>query len=463
MSFNPDEQQPTISTPDFSISNPTPIPTSDFPTPTLTIPVKRLPQPALANLCFVVAIVAFLAISVVAEVAHWGFTLTSLSGQLTLALIAILFCLFGKFNFKETFSLRKLDWTSVLLCLLIGLAGQFAVRLPSALNGWIMEIFGPFPTEELIPNPKGTVERILFFLIVVVCAPLCEEILNRGFILAGYQRLGFGKTLFYVGLLFGIFHLYPFRFFYTFLLGIVLAYLVLVTGSLYSSIVTHLGFNLIGGFSPWILDWLNQLTGEDGRKLVETEAEINFNSVVSSIPVSLLATGLLILLLQAITRRAAARRPELELGYFGLVRNIRHDTSEVAAHSGAYYGPDQRYRYGKYGYERAKINSDLSIAQNYAWVSKPVQVTKLSIVEQLWWRLSFVLIFMLFGFTCVTEIGIRLSRFDQKNLPPPSDNVRPGIVERYQPPASRIKKSTAAGPVLLSMQKQMGGKFLTGK
>lgn len=495
MSYNP--PPPNFNPPPYLSPTP-PVPDNSPATPARPLmPAgedRRLPTSAVANLGFFVGVLAFLTFSVIAQLGNWGFFLTSFSGELALALVAIFFCVMGRYSFKETFSLRKLDWWTVFLCLLVGFVGQFAVRFPTALNQWIMQIFGPFPVDDLFPNPKDLPGRLLFFFAVVIFGPVCEEVLNRGFVLAGYRHLGFWKCIFFVGLLFGLFHLYPFRFAYTFLLGMILAYLVLVTGSLWSAIAAHIGFNLLGGLAPWILDILDKVAQDNGQRVVAGEGDIDLSSLLATIPISLVAGALFLLLLRAVTRRMARRRPDLELGYLGLARNIRPDLRLGPAATGPFFGPDRRYNFGRYGYERSETpaypangpsfgpvvpdqahpdrppvspemplsgpgqvvspyltpqglpqpsaqpysgpvvgpgylsNSGPAVGPGYAWDTPAAPPPpRLSRRAGLWWKLSFILIFLFYFYTTLTEISIRLkpSKLTAPKAPTSQVQVQP--------------------------------------
>ncbi len=69
---------------------------------------------------------------------------------------------------------------------------------------------------------------------------ICEELLFRGLVLrASWPRLGTASALLLNGLLFGLFHMSIYRVFPTFLLGVVLAFLALRTGSLLPGILLH--------------------------------------------------------------------------------------------------------------------------------------------------------------------------------------------------------------------------------
>jgi membrane protease YdiL (CAAX protease family) len=93
-------------------------------------------------------------------------------------------------------------------------------------------------------------------LILIIIQPIAEEIFFRGFLLDKFKNL-FGKNIaiFFSSLLFGLAHLsygniYPAIL--TFIIGLLLAVLVVKTKNLYSSIIAHILFNLIS-FSIYIL------------------------------------------------------------------------------------------------------------------------------------------------------------------------------------------------------------------
>lgn len=405
---NPADSQPALpgdQNTNGIINNPNSSPESNVAT--------RRPGPGLANLCFFTAVFVFLGLSVLAQVWKVGFIASSFIGQAGLALTAVVFCLAGRYNFKEVFSLRKIPWRVALYCVLIGLVGQFAARFPAALNQWIMQIFGPFPITDLIPNPKGDVEKILFVLIVAGMAPLCEEILNRGFVHAGYRRLSFGKTIFFVGLLFGIFHLYPFRFAYTFVLGMVLAYLVLVTKSIYSSILAHFGFNVVGAFAPWLLDWIKKITPETSKSLLEEANVLDFQTVITTLPISLAAAGLLFWLLRSATVRMKQIYPEIQLGYFGLAYKI----GETNAPTESFTRPRPEFSYGRYGYTPAIAEPK---SETVLIAPTPLSYTARSV-----WYISFSLIAMIYLYTGSLEILRRLN--------PPAPTSPPAAIKIISP------------------------------
>ncbi len=80
-------------------------------------------------------------------------------------------------------------------------------------------------------------------MIIALTPAVCEEIVFRGVILGEYKRINIKTAAVANGFLFGLFHLNPFQFFYTFFVGIILAYLVYITNSFFAGVLGHFTFN----------------------------------------------------------------------------------------------------------------------------------------------------------------------------------------------------------------------------
>ncbi len=129
----------------------------------------------------------------------------------------------------------------------IGLASTYAVLIVSTL---IIATLGFTDLEpqsnvpEELFRDRATV--IVAFLVIGLMAPFAEEVFFRGFVFAGLARsLSLIPGLAVSGLLFGAAHqdltlLIPFS-----LVGVVLAWTYMRTGSLWGSIAVHAAFNLI--------------------------------------------------------------------------------------------------------------------------------------------------------------------------------------------------------------------------
>jgi sodium transport system permease protein len=177
-----------------------------------------------------------------------------LVGQLVAVLApAVLLARLLKVNVRRTFALR--GFRPLLVPVLVaaafaGLAlvlGFYAHVMPQAEQpeGFeqVIEMLASFPPW-------------LFFVLLAVVPPVCEELLCRGFLFAGLRpRLGAWKTVVVTAALFAALHLSLPRFPATFAAGLLLGYIRLRTGSVLACILFHMCWNgvpALAGSMPWI-------------------------------------------------------------------------------------------------------------------------------------------------------------------------------------------------------------------
>jgi hypothetical protein len=75
----------------------------------------------------------------------------------------------------------------------------------------------------------------------------------RGVILGNYKHVSIKKAALMNGLMFGILHLNINQFVYAFVLGVVMAYIVYYTGSIFPSMLLHFCINGISAFASWVV------------------------------------------------------------------------------------------------------------------------------------------------------------------------------------------------------------------
>jgi membrane protease YdiL (CAAX protease family) len=81
---------------------------------------------------------------------------------------------------------------------------------------------------------------------VVIVAPVVEELIFRGVIMHGLMRnYSAAKAIFYSGLLFALFHMNPWQFPATFVLGVILGWIMLKTRNIGLCIAGHAINNLL--------------------------------------------------------------------------------------------------------------------------------------------------------------------------------------------------------------------------
>ena len=153
-------------------------------------------------------------------------------------------------DLRNYFGLKfaKVDWIGIPLGVFCQVVLMNAVNWP--LNKWWPDTFNPERVEnrarDMVDAARG-VWFIVLFLIVVIGAPLVEELVYRGFIQGGLQaRLGSTWALLITAAWFTVVHLEPIEFPGLFAFAIVLGLCYRRTQRLGLSMVTHLAFNATG-------------------------------------------------------------------------------------------------------------------------------------------------------------------------------------------------------------------------
>jgi len=162
---------------------------------------------------------------------------------LLLFLPSLLFVVFGRYDLRRTLSLTAPTPRAVLAGVLIVGGGLPLVWLV----GWLQSFVLPIPwellegLEELVTATD--LPRFLWLLLMLALTPaLCEEVVFRGVLLGGTRTLEPWRAVVLNGLVFGAFHLSfetVIRFLPTALLGMLIAWTVWRTGSIWVGALMH--------------------------------------------------------------------------------------------------------------------------------------------------------------------------------------------------------------------------------
>jgi membrane protease YdiL (CAAX protease family) len=153
-------------------------------------------------------------------------------------------------DFRTYFGLRfaTTDWLGIPLGVFCQVVLMNVVNWP--LNKWFPETFNPERIEtrarDLVDAAQGA-WFIVLFVVVVLGAPLVEELVYRGFIQGGLQtRIGSTWALIITSASFTVIQLEPIEFPGLFAIALVLGLCYRRTQRLGLSMVTHLAFNATG-------------------------------------------------------------------------------------------------------------------------------------------------------------------------------------------------------------------------
>ncbi len=136
---------------------------------------------------------------------------------------------------------------------LILLAALAINYVASYINAIIIAIFGLDMSSLMLveyPNGYHAYHFVLDTIKIAIIPAFCEELLFRGLILDRLHRFGRAKAIFISALLFALMHQNVGQLFYTFILGLVLGYIVVESGSIWGAIVVH----FVNNFTQVILN-----------------------------------------------------------------------------------------------------------------------------------------------------------------------------------------------------------------
>ncbi len=168
---------------------------------------------------------------------------TMVSQWLAILLPVILFARYLKLDFRQTFSLRQFNLPRLLGTLLLYCGGFFLLLELAVLQRSFVPV-----SEEFLEEMSEGVKQAGFLSVVLgmaVTPAICEEMMFRGFVLAGFNRFSPGARILLNGILFGVYHFYIFRMLSATFLGIVIAFIVVYSGSIFLGMLFHLTNNFV--------------------------------------------------------------------------------------------------------------------------------------------------------------------------------------------------------------------------
>lgn len=175
-----------------------------------------------------------------------------LINQYIIILIPVaIYSIFKKVNVKETFRLNNPGVLPMLLVALISLPAFFAMGMLNSLVLYFLQFIGDFPSQP-IPVPQNLKELTVGILIVAVSPAICEELLNRGIMLKGYEKRGSMKAVVITALFFGIFHFDITNLVGPIFIGLLMGYYVIRTNSIFPGMLAHFSNNAINEIFQYI-------------------------------------------------------------------------------------------------------------------------------------------------------------------------------------------------------------------
>lgn len=199
-------------------------------------------SPKLVETGLLYSIVAFILLSLGTFVQRKNFTSGILITEFIIILVPPLLLLgIKKYNIPEVLRLKRVSFLNLFIIFSMMLFSLWIVTILNLFNLWLIKaIFGRVIVS---PLPITKTPLLVNILLIGGSAGICEEVLFRGVIQRSFERLGAARAILITGLLFGLFHMDFQKLLGTFLLGVLIGFIVYRTNSLFAGMFAHFANN----------------------------------------------------------------------------------------------------------------------------------------------------------------------------------------------------------------------------
>lgn len=209
----------------------------------------------------------------------------ALSQYIFLFIPVLIYLFLTKTNIKNTLRLKKMKLKDIIIVVLIAIVMQPFIAFIDTIA---INLFGN-QVDILFSDIQNYSFMFMFFTIAITPA-ICEELVLRGVILDGYRGMNIKKAAIMNGFLFGIFHMNIHQFSYAFFMGILLAYVVYITDSIYSSMIIH----FINNGLAVILIKFGNISSASADKIVQNNWYSELTGIITAALISLILIILLV-------------------------------------------------------------------------------------------------------------------------------------------------------------------------
>lgn len=200
-----------------------------------------------SNLMFMIVGVMFIAGSFLMAMLDTSFKLSIVIIQYGIILVPIIIVMKVKgYSIKEKFRFKKMNIRTGVKAFFITLFSlPFAYTLNYLMNIILIKL-DLFQIQSMDLG-TGTANFFVVFFLISITPGICEEVFFRGLMFSGYRdQMSATKAIILTGILFGLFHFNLQNLLLPTFLGIIFAWLVYTTDTIYSSMLGHALFNGIG-------------------------------------------------------------------------------------------------------------------------------------------------------------------------------------------------------------------------
>lgn len=280
-----------------------------------------------SNILFFIFVISFLAFNVILGFAdalsgsriieNNMFSILLMNEYIFILLPVLIFAVIKRLDFKEVFRLRAFGIVPALIIVFASLPAYFAASMLNTTVAYFLQFIGDIPSQT-IPVPGNIGELLLGLLVIAFSPALCEEMLNRGIMLKGYENRGSYKAVIITAIFFGIFHFDITNLLGPIFLGILIGYYTIRTNSIFAAMLAHFMNNAIAEILSYI--YRNEISSESVVRISPVEMT---SSLLYGV-VALILLGLLMNLFKRVTDKSAVIKPPIS--------GVKHDIISVVSH-----------------------------------------------------------------------------------------------------------------------------------
>ncbi len=174
-----------------------------------------------------------------------------------LAVPALIYFMVRRISLGEALPFERAGAVKTAACVFFGAAVCMLANIPANFVVEIQDFFG-FQNNLDMPLTDDLPVLILYGITVAVIPPIVEELLFRGMVLHGLRKYGDGFAVVVSAILFGLYHGNFVQIVFAFFAGLVMALVVVKTGSLWTSILIHFINNSIS----FALEMIKRFVGD---------------------------------------------------------------------------------------------------------------------------------------------------------------------------------------------------------
>lgn len=181
----------------------------------------------------------------------------------------IIYLMFQKVPVQISREKKKMPFSHILVALCIAYAGTYICNFIATMLTTVIGMLKQSPVDNVMLDVVTSIHPIVNLFVVVICAPIMEELLFRKAIIDRTSAYGEGVSIVFSGLLFGLFHGNLVQFAYAFLLGAFFGFIYIKTKNIVYPIILHICINFFGSFVSSLLlnysgymELMESMTGE---------------------------------------------------------------------------------------------------------------------------------------------------------------------------------------------------------